>query len=81
MTLLGNWYQPSELGKRACIFQASSSAAQMFSGYLQAALYSGMNGKAVLPAWKWLFIFDGIIGIPIAILRVLGDSRRANDIA
>lgn len=33
MTLLGNWYTPMELGKRACIFQASSSAAQMFSGY------------------------------------------------
>lgn len=32
MTLLGNWYTPLELGKRACIFQASSSAAQMFSG-------------------------------------------------
>ena len=32
MTLLGNWYTPMELGKRACIFQASSSAAQMFSG-------------------------------------------------
>ena len=32
MTLLGSWYTPAELGKRACIFQASSSAAQMFSG-------------------------------------------------
>lgn len=39
----------------------------MFSGYLQAALYSGMNGKGGLPAWKWLFVFDGIFGIPIAI--------------
>lgn len=60
MTLLGNWYTPQELGKRACIFQASSSAAQMFSGYLQAALYSGMNGRAGLSAWQWLFIFDGM---------------------
>ncbi|KAH9884347.1 pantothenate transporter liz1 [Xylariomycetidae sp. FL2044] len=67
MTLLGNWYTPSELGKRACIFQASSSAAQMFSGYLQAALYSGMDGRAGLRAWRWLFVFDGIIGIPIAL--------------
>lgn len=32
MMLLGNWYTPGELGKRSCIFQASSSAAQMFSG-------------------------------------------------
>lgn len=26
-----------------------------------------MNGKAGLAAWKWLFIFDGIIGVPIAL--------------
>ncbi|KAF7560967.1 hypothetical protein G7046_g3174 [Stylonectria norvegica] len=67
MTLLGNWYTPMELGKRACIFQASSSAAQLYSGYLQAALYAGMDGRSGLRAWRWLFIFDGIIGIPIAL--------------
>lgn len=67
MTLLGNWYTPAELGKRACIFQASSSAAQLFSGYLQAGLYSGMDGRAGLAAWRWLFIFDGIIGVPVAL--------------
>lgn len=67
MTLLGNWYTPAELGKRACIFQASSSAAQLFSGYLQAGLYGGMDGRAGLAAWRWLFIFDGIIGVPVAL--------------
>lgn len=67
MTILGSWYTPAELGKRSCIFQASSSAAQMFSGYLQAALYAGMNGRGGLAAWQWLFVFDGIIGIPISI--------------
>lgn len=67
MTLLGAWYTPAELGKRACIFQASSSAAQMFSGYLQAGLYSGMDGHAGLAAWRWLFVFDGIIGVPVAL--------------
>ncbi|KAK0386219.1 hypothetical protein NLU13_6056 [Sarocladium strictum] len=67
MTLLGSWYTPMELGKRACIFQASSSAAQMFSGYVCSALYSGMNGRAGLAAWQWLFVFDGIIGVPVCI--------------
>lgn len=67
MTLLGNWYLPEEQGKRACIYQASSSVAQMFSGYLQAALYANMNGVHGIAAWRWLFIFDGIIGVPIAL--------------
>lgn len=26
-----------------------------------------MNGRAGLAAWRWLFVFDGIIGIPIAL--------------
>jgi ACS family pantothenate transporter-like MFS transporter len=67
MTLLGNWYTPQELGKRSVIFQQSSAAAQMFSGFLQAGIYNGMNGTAGLKGWRWLFIFDGIISIPIAI--------------
>ncbi|KAI0381309.1 MFS general substrate transporter [Hypomontagnella monticulosa] len=66
LTLLGNWYTPQELGKRSAIFIASSAVAQMFSGYLQAGLYSGMNGKHGLAAWQWLFIFDGIITVPVA---------------
>ncbi|EGV64788.1 MFS general substrate transporter [Yamadazyma tenuis ATCC 10573] len=66
MTLLSNFYLPSEMGKRTCIFQTSSSAAQMFSGYLQSALYSGMNGRGGLAAWRWLFIFDGVITFPVA---------------
>lgn len=68
MTLLGNWYTPQELGKRSVIFQQSSAAAQMFSGFLQAGIYNGMNGTDGLKGWRWLFIFDGIISLPIAVL-------------
>ncbi|CAK7220288.1 hypothetical protein SCUCBS95973_004108 [Sporothrix curviconia] len=67
MTLLGNWYTPQELGKRSVIFQQSSAAAQMFSGFLQAGIYNGMNGTGGLKGWRWLFIFDGIISLPIAL--------------
>lgn len=67
LTLLANWYGPEELGKRSSIFIATSAAGSMFSGYLQSALYSGMNGVSGLAAWRWLMIFDGIIGIPVAL--------------
>lgn len=67
LTLLGNWYTPQELGKRSAIFICSAQVAQMFSGYLQAGLYAGMDGKHGLRAWQWLFIFDGVIGIPVSI--------------
>ncbi|PVH72722.1 pantothenate transporter [Cadophora sp. DSE1049] len=66
-SLLGSWYGPTQLGKRVAFFEQSSALASMFSGYLQAALHKGMNGHGGLAGWQWLFIFDAIIGIPIAI--------------
>lgn len=69
--LIGSWYKPSELGKRACVFHASSAAASMFSGYLQAAVYKGLNGTLGKAGWQWLFIMDGVISTPIAIAGYL----------
>ncbi|KAJ4337093.1 hypothetical protein N0V87_004946 [Didymella glomerata] len=81
-TVLGAWYKPSELGKRACIFHASSAVAAMFSGYLQAAVYKGLNGVHGFAGWQWLFIMDGIISAPICLagfflLPDLPESTRA----
>ncbi|KAK6197894.1 putative pantothenate transporter [Scheffersomyces amazonensis] len=67
MLLFADWYTPSELAKRSLIYEASSPAAKMFSGYIQAGLYKGMNGRNGLESWQWLFIFDGVIGLPLAI--------------
>ncbi|KAK7420766.1 hypothetical protein QQX98_002570 [Neonectria punicea] len=55
------------LTKRMAIFEQTSAIASMFSGYLQAALYKGLGGRHGLAGWQWLFIFDGIISIPIAV--------------
>lgn len=56
--LMGSWYKPSELGKRACIFHASSAAAGMFSGYLS-ILWIPLSGTLGKAGWQWLFIMDG----------------------
>ncbi|KAK4499155.1 hypothetical protein PRZ48_009667 [Zasmidium cellare] len=64
--LLGGWYGPMQLAKRAAIFEQSSAVGNMFSGYLQAALYEGMDGVHGLRGWRWMFVFDGIMGIPVA---------------
>lgn len=49
--LIGSWYKPSELGKSACIFHASSTTTAMFSAYLQAAIYKGLNGAMGKVGW------------------------------
>jgi ACS family pantothenate transporter-like MFS transporter len=65
--LLGAWYKPSELGKRAGIFHVSSAAGGILSGYLQAAVYKGLNGTLGKAGWQWLFVMDGLISLPICI--------------
>ena len=65
---IGSWYKPSELGQRACISHASAAAAGMFSGYLQAAVYTGLNGTLGKAGWQWLFIMDAVISTPICLV-------------
>lgn len=64
---MGSWYTPRELGKRAVIFWVSGSIGQMFSGFLQAAAYTNLHEVHGLAGWRWLFIIDAIITLPIAI--------------
>ncbi|KAJ7581161.1 MFS general substrate transporter [Mycena floridula] len=66
--VIGSWYKGNELAKRACIFHTASAIGPMFSGFLQTAAYNGLNGVHGLAGWKWLFLIDGFITIPIAVL-------------
>ncbi|KAK4155281.1 allantoate permease [Chaetomidium leptoderma] len=66
--MLGSWYTPRELGKRAMIFWLAGTIGQMFSGFLQAAAYTNLNGVKGYSGWRWLFIIDGIITLPLAAL-------------
>ncbi|OCF60227.1 pantothenate transporter [Kwoniella mangroviensis CBS 10435] len=66
--ILGCWYSPREIGKRAMIFWLAGSIGSMFSGFLQAAAYTNLNGVHGLAGWRWLFIIDAIITLPIALL-------------
>ncbi|KAH8678939.1 major facilitator superfamily domain-containing protein [Tricladium varicosporioides] len=65
--ILSSWYRPDELFKRAGVWYVSSNAGSMFGGYLQAAAYTNLNGVHGLAGWRWLFIIDGCISLPIAI--------------
>ncbi|CZR66881.1 related to transporter protein [Phialocephala subalpina] len=66
--ILGSWYKRSELFKRAGTWFLCNALGTMFSGYLQAAAYTNLNGVGGLSGWRWLFIIDGIITIPIAFI-------------
>lgn len=74
MYCLGCWYRPGELARRSSLFVVSGVLGQMFSGYLQSALFAGMDGKGGLAAWRWLFIFDCILAVPVAVYGFVRSS-------
>ncbi|RDW88145.1 hypothetical protein BP6252_00177 [Coleophoma cylindrospora] len=65
--IIGSWYTPQEVGKRAGLFAASGQAGTMFAGLMMTAMYKSMDGLAGMPGWRWVFIIDGIITLPIAV--------------
>ncbi|KAF2833013.1 MFS general substrate transporter [Ophiobolus disseminans] len=64
--LIGSWYTKEERGKRVGLFYCTAALAGMFSGYLQAGAYSGLDGVYGRQGWQWLYIVCGIISLPIA---------------
>ncbi|CUM66627.1 uncharacterized protein PRCAT00004298001 [Priceomyces carsonii] len=66
--ILGSWYKRDEIYRRVMVFSISSSLGGMFSGYLQSAAYVHLSGKGGLGGWKWGFIIDGILTVPIALI-------------
>ncbi|CAG8950421.1 hypothetical protein HYFRA_00006915 [Hymenoscyphus fraxineus] len=67
MYILSSWYRSDELFKRCGVWYVSSNLGSMFGGYLQAAAYKNLNGTLGMAGWRWLFVIDGCISLPIAI--------------
>ncbi|TNY20272.1 MFS general substrate transporter [Rhodotorula diobovata] len=65
--IIGAWYREKEVAKRAAIFSSAAQVATLFSGVLQARIYTSMNGLHGLEGFRWLFIICGAITIPIGI--------------
>ncbi|KAI5812694.1 putative transporter [Pyronema omphalodes] len=67
ITILMNWYTPSELSTRMALFGTSYPAANIFVGSMQAALWKGLHGTRGMAGWRWLFLLNGIMTIVVAL--------------
>ncbi|KAI5963113.1 uncharacterized protein KGF55_002905 [Candida pseudojiufengensis] len=66
--MLGTYYpNKKDLVIRTFVFTASGLVGQLFSGVIQAAVHSNLDGKQGLAGWRWLYIMDFIISFPIVI--------------
>lgn len=65
--VIGGWYTKTELAKRTTLFQITAPLGAAFSGYLQAAVYEGLDGRNGLAGWRWLYVICGLMTVPVGI--------------
>ncbi|KAK5134486.1 hypothetical protein LTR08_006403 [Meristemomyces frigidus] len=63
---LSCWYTRKELAFRSAILYSGSLISGAFAGLIAAGITQGLDGAQGIPAWRWLFIVEGIITIFIA---------------
>ncbi|KAK0190018.1 major facilitator superfamily domain-containing protein [Armillaria mellea] len=66
--ILGSWYTPRELGKRAVGFAIAGTLGTVSSSFFATATYTTLNGAHGLAGWRWLMILDAAITFPVALL-------------
>lgn len=64
--VLGSWYRTDELGRRGGTFYVGLTLGTMTASLLQAAATRYLDGVHGLPGWRWLFIINAIITLPLA---------------
>lgn len=57
MYVCSSYYKPHELARRNTIIQVFTSVGPLFSGFLMAAVFAGLDGAQGLPGWRWMYMF------------------------
>ncbi|KAK0701307.1 major facilitator superfamily domain-containing protein [Lasiosphaeris hirsuta] len=57
------WYKPHELATRGAIFLSMTSIAGSANGLIAYAIQTTMDGRYGRPAWRWIFLVEGIVSI------------------
>lgn len=70
--VLGSCSKAEELGKRTAIFTRPGLAGTLFPGFLQGGIYRSLNGTHGLAGWRWVFIIDFLITLPVAVCGCYG---------
>lgn len=72
--LLGSWFTSQELSKRSTFLAISSSMASIFSGPFQQYIIVTFKDSPI-PPFKWLFLFDAFLTIPIGIFTLIANPN------
>jgi ACS family pantothenate transporter-like MFS transporter len=73
--ILGSWYKDRELGKRSAVFATAAQVGSLFSGIMQGAIISTLEGRSGLRGWQWLFVIDFCITSECTVTHDLKSPR------
>ncbi len=65
--LFGSWYKPSEIGRRGGLHYTGLMLGTITAGLLASATARTLNGVHGLSGWRWMYIVDACITIPVGI--------------
>ncbi|KAK0726773.1 major facilitator superfamily transporter [Lasiosphaeria miniovina] len=65
MYVCSSYYKPHELARRNTLIQIFVAVGPLFSGFLMAGVFAGLDGVRGLPGWRW--IVCGLISFPCAV--------------
>ncbi|KAB8281467.1 major facilitator superfamily domain-containing protein [Yarrowia lipolytica] len=65
--LMGSWYKPSEVARRAGFFYMGQFLGLLSSGLLASAALD-LDGVGGFEGWRWVFIVDAIATLPLAVI-------------
>lgn len=60
-----NYYNEKELSFRTGLLSVSTACGRAFTGFMQAAIYSSLDGKG-MAGWRYMFIINGLMTIFVA---------------
>ncbi|CCH44172.1 putative transporter SEO1 [Wickerhamomyces ciferrii] len=73
--LIGSWYSPAELSKRASFFGNAGVAAGLVSGPLQQKILTAEWAQHGLKPFQWMFVIDAVISAPIGFYTLFVDPN------
>lgn len=63
--VLGAWYRADEIGRRGGVFYVGLTLGTLTAGLLQGAAVANLDGANGLSGWRWAFIINTIITLPL----------------
>ncbi|KAK3385968.1 retrograde regulation protein 2 [Podospora didyma] len=66
--IFGAWYRGDEIARRGGVFYVGLTLGTLTAGLIQAGASARLEGVSGLVGWRWAYIINAIITIPIGIL-------------